>query len=285
MTRQGYTDQYVRINRKLETKWFPKVHKALKSKVSSLIEVVESSGVQAGIKHLNESLTNPALSKAVNGLYENVGLTHARLAERRLRNEVLKGFGDTELWRRFINEFLAKFLFDKITFKVNEYSHEYLLNALQESVDNGWSVTETIEHLEQLPHTRSQAARIVRTEVNRAANTGVYAQGEFFKYELVKEWISVRDVRTRGVDREDHADHYRMDGQTVDYYATFRDPKNGHELRFPGDPEAQAEDTINCRCHMMTLPKKDENDNLIPKKTRVSVIRPSEIIRPRTITI
>lgn len=279
--------EYVRINRQFEKLWFPKVKKALQGKVSSLIEKIQQDGIDAGQRYLQTDIGNFKLNKVIGDLYQQVGLRHARRTEIRLRAETskfyrptqlpivksleLKRFGFAEAWAKRIRDYLMMHLIEKITFKVNETTRNKLLDVLQESINNGWGITETISHLEDLPFTGYQAARIVRTEVNRAANVGVLAQGAEFEYELMKTWISVRDNRTRGVDPEDHADHARMNGQTVDFDSVFIDPRNGHELKIPGDTKAPGEDTINCRCQMTTKAKRDDAGRLIRKRQLTTV--------------
>jgi hypothetical protein len=283
MEKQEYGRIYEQTNRKLEKKWFPKVNRAIKGKVSSLINKIEQGGLQAGVNYLNTDLVNVRLSATVKALYNDVGMIHARFNERRLRQEVLKRFGNSDEWIRIINELLESFLLEKITYSVNKTTRDELLEVIQGALEEGLSVSETVTRLESLPFTHNQSRRIVRTEVNRAANTGIHAQGETFAYELMKEWGSNKDVRTRGHRRADHADHVHLDGQVVDFYGRFRDPRNGHLLMFPGDPEGEAEDTVLCRCFMMTKPKRDENGRLVPKVSRVSIVR--DVRRPRTITI
>jgi hypothetical protein len=278
--RQRLAYDYVQLNRRFEKRWYPRVLKAINSKISSLIDKLKSDGIDAAIRYLSIDLPNFQLRAVVTEMYQEVGVRHARLSERRLRKEVGKSghydaetkrfAGNAETWAQFIDKFLELYLLQKITFRVNETTKAELMKVLQEAIEKGWGVDEIVKRLEDLPFARYQAARIVRTEINRAANTGVHVQGETFEYELRKEWISVRDNRTRGVHPEDHADHYDMDEQQVDFTEKFRDPRNGHLLRFPGDPEASAEDVINCRCNMTTVAKRDENGRLIPKQFQMA---------------
>ena len=115
----------------------------------------------------------------------------------------------------------------------------------------------------------------MRTETTRAANTGAMAAGSTFEYEQEKEWISARDMRTRGRDPNDHANHVKLDGMVVDYEGYFVDPRNGDKLRFPGDPggnglpNTQPASTINCRCSVALVAKFGEDGRLIPKKKLV----------------
>jgi len=149
-------------------------------------------------------------------------------------------------------------------------------------------VDDIIRILEDWPFARFQAARIVRTEINRAANVGAMAGGSSFQFEQQKEWIAAKDSRTRGNPmngQKDHANHWALDGSIVDDTVVFVDSRNGDQLQFPGDPSASAASTINCRCTVALTAKRDENGKLIPKRSRVSVIQPNQIRRPQTFTI
>jgi hypothetical protein len=108
-----------------------------------------------------------------------------------------------------------------------------------------------------------QAERIVRTEVGRAANTGVKAAAEGFNYEMVKEWIAFRDQRTRGFRPEQPKDHYHMDGQVVDFYDNFTDPRSKEQIEYPLAPGGSAAMVINCRCSYIVVPKRDSRGRLI----------------------
>jgi len=252
------------LQRRYELNYFPKVKKAIQKRISSLIEVINRDGVDAGIKFMSTQVHSRDLPAVIEDLYLRVGIRFAKLQYSQNRQE--KGFGFNAAWVRFIKDYLFKFLLDKITFRVSETTREVLLNVLNKSIAEGWGISETVRQLEELPLSANQAARIVRTEVTRAANTGSMAGASTFEFEQVKEWIAARDFRTRGTDPEDHASHIGLDGQIVDYNEPFIDPRNKDRLMFPGDPNAKAESTINCRCSIGIVAKRDERGRLIPKK-------------------
>lgn len=279
MTREEKILEYERINRKYESKYFPKVKKTLDKKISSLIDKLKQDGIDASVRYLQTDIGNYDLTAVIQKLYREVGLRHARKEEIRLRAEVskssryviqTKGFGNVNEWVKWIQNYLQMFLISKITFTVNETTRRELLGVLTDAIDKGWGIDETVKHLEDMPFTAKQAARIVRTEVNRASNVGVSAQAHSFEYELMKEWISVEDKRTRGVKPKDHADHVHLNGQTVDLEEKFTDPRNGHVLDHPGDPNAKAEDTVNCRCTHTTEAKRDANGRLIRRQMNMA---------------
>lgn len=107
-----------------------------------------------------------------------------------------------------------------------------------------------------LGSTDARARTIARTEVIGASNAGAMQQLELLGPDFMpqrKTWVSTHDKRTR-------LSHAVADGQTVDFVAPFT--VGGAKLDYPGDPDAPAEERINCRCtlvwHFDDVPLKDE---------------------------
>lgn len=92
---------------------------------------------------------------------------------------------------------------------------------------------------------------IARTEALRAvhlANREMYRQafdsGDLDPSLITREWNTAKDERVR-------SSHATMHGQQRGFEDAFVSG-DGNKLRFPGDPEAPAEDTIQCRCSVGT---------------------------------
>lgn len=303
MNRSQIQKQFATINRRYENKFFFPVKAALIP--DGLIAAIRKGGAEAGRAHLHGVIHNTQLSNVIRSLYVTVGLRHAQLNYSRMRSEArllptkskkilthkefksvaefvftTKGFGNNPTWEQFIINYLQQFLLQQITFEVATTTRDAMLEVLAQAIKEGWSIDETVKRLEDLPFTTSQAARIVRTEINRAANVGAKAQSQTFQYEQMKEWISAEDDRVRGNDPKDHASHVALDGQRINEGDVFRDPRNGDLLEFPGDLRASAESTINCRCAVAYVAKRDQNGRLIPKSQTTNVIFPNQN-RPR----
>lgn len=299
MTRQQQILQFERINRRFEKKFMPKVQRAIHFKVKEVISNLRSGGVASARYYLQQDIGNEKLSAVIKELYTTVGrrwaqITYSRLLQEQkqqkhiIRPMQTKGFGFNSQWTNFILNYMKEFLLDKITFQVADTTRNALLRVLAVSTAAGMSIDQTIDQLEDWPFERFQAARIVRTEINRAANVGSTAQSETSEYEQQKEWMSADDNRVRGNPvngKKDHADHWSLDENKIDADDVFHDLRNGDRLRFPGDPQASAASTINCRCHASYTFKRDKDGNLIKKRKTTSVIFPGQARRPATVTI
>lgn len=299
MNRNNFINDYVRVNRKSETAYMPPVQRAIHSKVKGVISHLRSGGFNAAQHYLSTDLGNEKMVEVIRSLYLTVGKKHAQLNYSRLLHDTRKrkwitlrleskGFGFNQEWADFINRYLQKFLTSKITFEIAQTTRDALLRTLSVMTMQGLSTDQAIEQLEDWPYERFQAARIVRTEVNRAANTGASAQASTSGWQQLKEWIAVHDNRTRGnpmTGMKDHANHWALDGTTIDEDDLFKDSRNGDTLQFPGDPAASAGSTVNCRCAVAYTFKRDAKGNLIPKRKTTAVLYPNQITHPQIITI
>lgn len=88
-----------------------------------------------------------------------------------------------------------------------------------------------------------RATTIARTESLRAANLGTFAgakeAAEQYGLDVEKTWIATDDDRTRDA-------HEELDGKTVQGLDLPFVLKDGRTIRYPHDPEAPADLTINC---------------------------------------
>lgn len=105
---------------------------------------------------------------------------------------------------------------------------------------------------------KHRAETIARTESLRAVHQGndlafaqVIEDGMVQPDEVVREWIAASDARTRESHRE-------MDGQQRKVNEPFI-TGNGFRIKYPGDIDAPASETINCRCVVGTriVPRKE----------------------------
>jgi uncharacterized protein with gpF-like domain len=144
------------------------------------------------------------------------------------------------------------------------------IDILNKAVDQGWGYYETARYIRDTITgiNRNRAELIARTETGKAIHAGTYVGADKSPFQKEKVWIAAQDNRTRGNPfdgQRDHADHYRMDGQTVDFNDKFIDQRSGVEMNHPHDPEAPAKDVIQCRCTYAVVNKRDSQGRLIRK--------------------
>ena len=96
---------------------------------------------------------------------------------------------------------------------------------------------------------KSQAKLIARMNALRALNAGRYAallqadgEGLLTGINIVRTWHAVGDTKTRD-------SHGAMQGQVQGINDPFLSGL-GNYLMYPGDPDAPAEDVVNCRCQV-----------------------------------
>jgi uncharacterized protein with gpF-like domain len=142
-----------------------------------------------------------------------------------------------------------------------------ILKVISKAIEDGWSIEKIVQYLETSTLPRIRAQRIARTEVNRASNVGHSEGAKSFPYEVNKKWSAASDHRTR------HS-HRKVNGHIVDENGTFKvavykgDKPTGEFdlMQRPGDPDAHASNTINCRCRITHVPKRDAKGNLIRRQ-------------------
>lgn len=124
-------------------------------------------------------------------------------------------------------------------------------DILSEAVENGDSVGEVQKALREEFDglTPGRAQTIARTEMGIASNHGSLEAAKALEVpDLMKEWVSVNDDRTR--DDPSHADHVVMNGVKEELSTKFFVPPDA-QMDGPGDPSAPAEQVINCRCTLV----------------------------------
>lgn len=115
------------------------------------------------------------------------------------------------------------------------------------AIDQGWTLDQRQDALRPvLDGLEVRARTVARTEGTRAYNRGASEVVDLLGEDAPgwKEWLATRDPRTRD-------DHWLADGQVVRVDSVFM--VGGHPLRYPGDENAPASQTVNCRCTLLLL--------------------------------
>jgi SPP1 gp7 family putative phage head morphogenesis protein len=241
-----------RIN--LEAKYRGKVYKALKAQVRKFIENIDRGLVET---YVNLDLIQPYenLAGVLQAMYVKGGLYQANVTYGDVRLKY-RGFGFNEEWTRLIIEYFRQYILNKAVLPITDNTKEMVRKILSKAIEEGWSVEETVKEIMTKTNdlNKKRARVITRTESVRAMNHGALVGADKSLFVMEKVWITAKDERVRG-------SHRRLEGKKADVEDSFPDTV----LKFPGDPDGEAKDVVNCRCTVGLVPKRDENGRLIRK--------------------
>lgn len=270
--RREYWLKTERIRIKQEAKWSGKIQKVLKKHMASYNNISDTM----------MQTWNVELLEIYNDMFRETFREFARLTYNSMKGQKFVGMGVNEVWTQVVNDWLTRYGLQMVS-TISGNSRDLLLsivnNAIQEGVEQGLgqdAVAKLIQDRledERYTFTRFRAQRIARTETNRAANFGHMEGAKALPFEVMKEWISARDKRTRRVPDDQH-DHWNLDGKKVEFEEDFLSlDKFGNEVRasHPGDVTAPAGFTINCRCRVAFEPKRDRNGRLIRRTNDIQL--------------
>lgn len=269
---------WLQATAKLEKQFHTPLVRVITAYRAPFIHDLKTHGKQTAINNLNLStVVHAPLLKIINAIYKTAGLMGAKMTWQELKaaaNQKAGGFGRNEQWVNDVNAYLR---FHALSFvqDITDTMRQDILNVLQKGVDEGWSIDQIVVQLKSVGLVQSRARVIARTETIRAANVGHAVAAASSPYEVNKKWYAAHDIRTR------HS-HRFIDGHIVDENDTFKVPiYKGNintgafdNMQFPGDPSASAANTINCRCRVTYLPKRDEMGRLIMKNPNQARVIP-----------
>jgi len=218
------------------------------------------------------NLNEDSLRDAMEKIYLDVGLKYGKHVNRDIEKEQKHYFPNLQTKQSQYGLFSEKFikwvrnyfqtqggrkvvsLTDTMTKKVLRVIDE----AKAEGLTQSQMVKKVRDDLGKSNFYKGQIWRIVRTETAAALNTSSQISFETSEIEMEKEWILGGSANHR-------ADHVEMDGTRVKWDEDFVLP-NGNTLRYPGDPNGEPGDIINCSCSSGYVPIRDASGRLVYKE-------------------
>jgi mRNA-degrading endonuclease toxin of MazEF toxin-antitoxin module len=299
--RREYWMKVERLRAQLDAKYFNATKDSILKQFKRFAKDIEIYGIDAARTRLGLDLWEKELIKVFEDLYKEAAVLFGNATYRALKieaNRKAETFGFNREWTAALLDFLMKQGFVLVA-DITKTTKDKLLAIVTKGVEDGLGVDEIVKLIlsdEQLAYAAFRARRIVRTEVMRASNMAAMKGAEAHGFEVDKIWISARDSKTRRIP-EDEFDHWEMDGVVVPFKEPFTSTgKKGEPVvaMQPGDLSAPAGFTINCRCTVGFIPKRDANGNLImkPKTGGVNLQTPTnyqnvvnqQIEKPKTLT-
>jgi hypothetical protein len=173
-------------------------------------------------------------------IYTRVGLRFARATH----NGLLKQ--KAEFSEAAFDAIIADYLDDvgaENVVGITQTTQNILIRIVEEGIEEGLSVQEMERSIRGrvAPLYKNRALTIARTETIAASNFGSISGARMTGLDLIKEWITTNDSRTRD-------NHFFVGGQKRDNDELFN--VGGDLLDYPLDAShgASASNIVNCRC-------------------------------------
>ena len=266
-SRNQYRKQYARYHKSYEKRALKELRRTFK-KWSKNIDFDSLTEVNYETK-IKEAINIEEMQSTYLDIYRSIGLVHGERVGKAINLE-LKAFSlgaFLSAFERNVAKYLFEFGFTRITSIADTFFDD--LKELFSTRLEEQTMQQTAKEVQKIVNKptfyRWQAQRIARTESTAASNYAAIQVGEVSGFEMVKEWISTIDKRTR-TKPEDSFDHLEMDGKQVGLKEQFVlvGKTETDRLYYPGDPQGSASDVINCRCAVAVRPKRNSNGRLIP---------------------
>ena len=277
--RREYFMKVERLRATLDAKYFNATKDSILRQFKRFAKDIEVYGLDAAKSRLGLDLWEKELIKVFEDLYKESVVLFGNATYRALKIEAgRKGetFGFNREWTQYILDFLLKQGFELVA-DITKTTKDKLLAIVDKGVQEGLGVDEIVKLIledKQLSYAAFRARRIVRTEVMRASNMAAMKGAEAHGFKVQKMWISAKDSRTRRIP-PDEFDHWDLDGVVKEFDELFTsEGKEGEDVAVmhPGQLNdtnngiyAPPGFTINCRCTVGFIPKRDANGNLIFK--------------------
>lgn len=270
--RGEYYRKVERLRKQLDTKYYNQFKNSITKQFNNFGNRIKRDGLGAAQSSLGLDLWSKDLMKIFESLYKEAAVLFGNSVYRAIKIESnRKGmtFGFNREWTQQMMDFLMAQGFALVS-DITSTTKTKLLAIVKKGIEEGLSVDEIVRIIksdEQIAYAAFRARRIVRTEVMRSSNMASMMAADSHDFYVDKQWISARDNRTRRIPRNQF-DHVELDGMIVKYDETFDETgKDGEPVAAmqPGDISAPPGFTINCRCTVAFIPRRDKNGNLLLK--------------------
>lgn len=222
--------------------------------------------LQQGTIQLDGIFTTKGFEKIYQQLYVQIGMRFANWYARNFDKFLKKGVNPNQFqteWQNLFGQFAQQNAGAKIVL-VQGTAKKTLQRILKANMGDpafaalGARQKRDVILRQTNLYSRNQALRLVRTEATAAANYGTLQSATtiFPSQQMMKQWVSGQDGRTRSFPKDDY-DHAIMNGEQVKHQDNFS--VQGELMAFPGDSSkgAQSGNIVNCRCSVFPFPMEE----------------------------
>lgn len=273
MQRSEYWSKVERMRLLLDKKYSSLFYEAIDNDLKQFARDVEEFGPEAAMSRLGTFAWSEGIMNVMNQLYREAAVKFGNASYRATGQMNRKSADPFGLDSTFIDEiltFLTTYGFWLVSL-MTQTTKKRLSALVVFLIGEGKSkeeIAQAIRDDKQLEQLKRRGAMIARTETMRSSNYIIMQAADKHSFEVDKIWVSRRDGRTRRIPK-DQFDHWDMDGQRKAFNEPFvSTDKFGRTIvaDMPGDPKTPRGFTINCRCTVMFVPRKDERGNIINKR-------------------
>lgn len=259
--------QYNTFRKRKVNQFAPAIYKALQQQVKYYIQTKDlihlpQQPLQHTLLQVYKETGRQWAFKTYYSVLKDAGVKHSTPEVR------IKANGAIGLNQDFINSIIDFFrtdLFNTVT-NITETTRDFLRQQEEQGIQDQLSIDEIANNMLASGITRNRAVLIARTETMKAANAAEQVGADRTGLQTEKEWIAVRDSRTR-------LDHISVDGRVVPDNKPFN--VGGYLMMRPGDltsadgREVPAREICNCRCCVGRHVMWDEATGLPVRKSLV----------------
>lgn len=264
----AYRDEHERRLKAIEAYFVPKISVILKNDYRKAIASLRANGAHYTRNHLFTMIHVEPVSNMMKQIYLKSAYTQAKYVGGYIKQNRVKKFRTFGVSLNdlapVIDQYFEIYLLRQSALPITETTRKVIIKHLLDEVDSGVSLEDAIKNFTDLaitggtPNAVSRAVRIARTESTKALSLGGLIGAYMTGVDVDKNWITNHDNRVRGVPNYDAPyPHTELDRSMASLFDSFY---NGEDIRFPGDPEASIENTINCRCAMLFTEKENGLD-------------------------
>lgn len=167
------------------------------------------------------------------------------------------------LWRSLLGDFLTVRIAGRIA-EVEQTTRKRIASLIEKGISEGLGAREVAKTIrDDKQFNKNRSLTIARTETVTSANQGRYMSALSSPYVKKKAWLPFADKRTRPT----HLAMLDVPFVDMDQLFWLQNLKTGalESAQYPCDNSLSAGNSINCRCLIVFVNKKDANGRLIRK--------------------
>lgn len=283
--RLSYWRNYHTRSLAYENIYTPKIQKVLLLQIKAVIGILRMQGANIALSSL--VIDKQGIQDVLIAMWYAIFPAAARSTTRQLEDQYgeelsRRKFFDTPnaYWLQIINEYILASVPGQVS-EITDFTREWIRRKLVRGIEQQMSIDEIVQSMIDSDISAARARVIARTNITGIMNAAGKVAAKETKILLKKLWISAQDNRTRRIPR-DRYDHLHMDGVVVNIDEKFN--VNGDLIDFPGDPNGQAANIIQCRCTTAYEAVRDSQGRII-RNEFTSVIGPRRGGQQQIVTI